>query len=298
MPGLSARDHQRLLGLVIDAMRDVGAGRTIWPTVLGELAGSLGVTLGGAMDVQWPAGTVATLAVWPGWPGGTLPTPAENRAYPLIRHYGNHADTVPHTLREVADRYRWLTSPRYAPMRAWFGGAREQIMVPLGRSGGAVRLLGAARPDVPFTDRERAFLNLLQPALIELDRHTETIERWRRTATAGGGGSMSDCLAGHHITPRELAVLALLAEGQSVVAVGHRLGISPRTVTKHQENLQRKLRTVDRLSTVLRAQQLGIVAPRAASRIEGLYTLEPQAGTLGPPRVGLGEPQRAPPRAW
>ncbi|MFC7529170.1 response regulator transcription factor [Actinoplanes sp. GCM10030250] len=261
MAGLSARDHHRLLDLVVEAMHEAGAGRAIWPVVMGALAESLGITLGGALEVQWPTGSVAVLAMWPGWAGGTLPGPAENRAYPLIRHYGNHADPVPRTLRDVTDQYRWGTSPRYAAMRDGFGDAAEHIMVPLGRSGGTFRLLGAARPDMPYADRERAFLTRLRPALVELDGHTETLERWRRSVEKADRTPKA-CLSDHHITPRELAVLTLLAEGMPVVAVGHRLGISPRTVTKHQENLQRKLRTVDRLSTVLRAQQLGLVAAR------------------------------------
>ena len=54
-------------------------------------------------------------------------------------------------------------------------------------------------------------------------------------------------------------MLALLADGLSPHEIGQRLGISPRTATKHQENLQRKLRTRDRINTVLRAQQMGLV---------------------------------------
>ncbi|GLZ28025.1 hypothetical protein Lesp02_02150 [Lentzea sp. NBRC 105346] len=61
------------------------------------------------------------------------------------------------------------------------------------------------------------------------------------------------------ITPRELDVLQLLCEGLTADAIARRLDVSARTVTKHQERLYRKLGTSDRLTTVLRAQRLGIV---------------------------------------
>jgi DNA-binding NarL/FixJ family response regulator len=61
------------------------------------------------------------------------------------------------------------------------------------------------------------------------------------------------------LTPRELTVLALLAEGLTAAAIARRLAISPRTVNKHQENLYRKLGTTDRLTTVILAQDLGLV---------------------------------------
>ncbi|HEX4703720.1 MAG TPA: helix-turn-helix transcriptional regulator [Pseudonocardiaceae bacterium] len=60
------------------------------------------------------------------------------------------------------------------------------------------------------------------------------------------------------LTPRESEVLDLLCTGLSAAVISRRLGLSPRTVTKHQERLYRKLGTSDRLNTVLRAKALGI----------------------------------------
>lgn len=63
------------------------------------------------------------------------------------------------------------------------------------------------------------------------------------------------------LTPREQEILVLLAEGLTARAMARRLGLSPRTVNKHQENLYRKLGTSDRLSTVLSGQRLGLTPP-------------------------------------
>ncbi len=60
------------------------------------------------------------------------------------------------------------------------------------------------------------------------------------------------------LTPREHDVLRLLCAGLSAMAIARRLGLSPRTVTKHQERLYRKLGVCDRVNAVLLAQRLGI----------------------------------------
>lgn len=63
------------------------------------------------------------------------------------------------------------------------------------------------------------------------------------------------------LTPRERAVLQHMVGGATVDGIAARLGISRRTVHKHQEHLYRKLGAVDRLSAVLSAQRLGLLDP-------------------------------------
>ncbi|GAA3431279.1 AAA family ATPase [Kutzneria kofuensis] len=67
------------------------------------------------------------------------------------------------------------------------------------------------------------------------------------------------------LTPRELTVLALAAESLTAEAIARRLGIATGTVQKHLENAYRKLGTGDRLTSVLRAQALGLL-PRAETQ--------------------------------
>lgn len=61
------------------------------------------------------------------------------------------------------------------------------------------------------------------------------------------------------LTSAERRVLTMMATGLTAAAMAARLGISPRTVNKHQEHLYRKLGTRDRLETVLRAKSMGLL---------------------------------------
>jgi DNA-binding NarL/FixJ family response regulator len=67
------------------------------------------------------------------------------------------------------------------------------------------------------------------------------------------------------LTPREHAVLTLLADALTAGAIARRLGISKRTVHKHVQNLYRKLGTSDRLSAVLYAHAHGLLPPDRVS---------------------------------
>ncbi|GGI09015.1 response regulator transcription factor [Egicoccus halophilus] len=61
------------------------------------------------------------------------------------------------------------------------------------------------------------------------------------------------------LTPRELEVLQLLAEGLTNQQVGTRLGLSARTVKTHVQNLLVKLDVPDRTGAVARAFRLGLI---------------------------------------
>jgi DNA-binding NarL/FixJ family response regulator len=83
----------------------------------------------------------------------------------------------------------------------------------------------------------------------------------QRAGPVCGSGLRVDPVA---VTDRELAVLGLMADGMIAAAIARRLGISPRTVSKHIENIYRKLGAHDRTTAVLRSQAMGFLpaAPR------------------------------------
>lgn len=63
----------------------------------------------------------------------------------------------------------------------------------------------------------------------------------------------------YEITPRELEVLAVLAEGRTVKEACDRVGCAERTIGFHQANLQEKLRASNRAAVVQRACVLGLL---------------------------------------
>ncbi|GAA0723953.1 response regulator transcription factor [Dactylosporangium roseum] len=65
------------------------------------------------------------------------------------------------------------------------------------------------------------------------------------------------------LTRREREILTMLGNGLNARTIAQRLCLSQRTVAKHQERVYRKLGTSDRLTTVLRAQRLGLLKPAA-----------------------------------
>lgn len=256
MARLLVRDYQNMLDLVVTALADLDADGLVWQHLCTDLAGTLHASLTGVFEVCWPRGVARRLDVWPAWAARISLPPEQTAAHPLVRHYGSRADPVPRTLADVPDVLGWHRSGRYAEARAQFRRADQQLAIPLGSPFGVVRFVGLGRPGRNFTPREMEYVRRLQPLLQALDRHQGAVRR-RPPMPATVRADVEDL----GITPRELAVLALLAEGRSPGEIGRRLGISGRTVDKHQENLQRKLGTPDRLTTVLRAQQLRIVHP-------------------------------------
>jgi DNA-binding NarL/FixJ family response regulator len=61
------------------------------------------------------------------------------------------------------------------------------------------------------------------------------------------------------LSPREMEVLALLAQGLSNQEIADRLTIAPGTVKNHVSNVLSKLNARDRTQAVLRAQEIGLL---------------------------------------
>lgn len=70
---------------------------------------------------------------------------------------------------------------------------------------------------------------------------------------------------GTALSPREVEVLGLLADGLPARAIAHRLHLSERTVHKHLGSIYRKLGVHDRLLAVTHGQALGLITDGSAT---------------------------------
>jgi len=75
----------------------------------------------------------------------------------------------------------------------------------------------------------------------------------------GSGNSVAGGVADSELTPRELEVLQLLAEGLTQPQIARQLVISPRTVGTHIQNLLGKLEVHSRAHAVALAHRIGLV---------------------------------------
>jgi len=175
--------------------------------------------------------------------------------HPLLRYYRITGD---HRCLQVADVPTRIVDRRL--MDGWrelgrrWGGVQAQMSVPLFAGPRAHRAFIVGRADT-FTAQEMAGTHRLQRLLSGLDGQIAAFSRWsQRNGTTAAEAADGVCL-----TPRELAVLELLASSLTATAIGRRLGIAERTVQKHLQRGYAKLGVADRLAAVQRAQAIGVL---------------------------------------
>ena len=106
-----------------------------------------------------------------------------------------------------------------------------------------------AHPATEQTTRERAAG--LRQELLAAQRSTAAAKR------SAGGRPVPE--TGENITPREIDVLRLLAQGRSNQAIARELVLAIGTVKRHVNSILGKLQTESRLEAVARARDLGLV---------------------------------------
>lgn len=98
---------------------------------------------------------------------------------------------------------------------------------------------------------------------------TDSLPHAIRTVAAGGSAFGPEVLAKlidarstaqpfPQLTEREREILTYLAAGRTNSAIGHSLGISPRTVANHVSAILLKLPAIDRTDAVLKAREAGL----------------------------------------
>ncbi|MFF5498505.1 LuxR C-terminal-related transcriptional regulator [Streptomyces aquilus] len=253
--------YERMLSVAVAALHERDPD-LLWPLVaaaLPELCGGEaliyklddwsedGGTLGLSSDVAPEFGGLGEEAM------GLL-----RAGYPFAGHYAAVPDRTPVTARTAAGR-AWGAS-RTARLLDELLDVDHVLGIPLPESGSPITGCLVYRAGRDFTEDEVRVAGRLQPVLSGIEQQRQLLERWRRTVAPDAGTTEAG------LTPRETTVLLLLTDALTAAAMGRRLGISERTVHKHVANIYRKLGTHDRLGTVLRAQQLGLVPAPASLR--------------------------------
>jgi DNA-binding NarL/FixJ family response regulator len=175
--------------------------------------------------------------------------------HPLLRYYLATGDR--HCM-QVADVPSQFADDKV--VAAWnergrrWGGVQSQLSFPVLLSASAHRAFIVGRTD-PYSVEEMVLAHRLQRLLTGLDRQISTFSRWARHNGAPAA-EVARCLC---LTPRELAVLELLARGLTAWTIGRRLNIAERTVQKHLSRTYGKLGVSDRLAAVQRAQRVGLL---------------------------------------
>ncbi|MFI6701593.1 response regulator transcription factor [Streptomyces sp. NPDC050509] len=264
-----------------------------WPLVLAELTRGLhspAASLAQARYAERTGRVEAWRTVLPVSPGllDSLMDRQLRAGNPLVAHYASTPDRTPRTASEIMGERSWLRSRSHRLARGTLGA--HMLAIPLPAPAGVVRGFVLHHECDDFTAEERAYACRVQPLLVGIDCHYRALARWRAAphpasepapalaparvpaAVGGGSGTATGAVTGPGavsapterameagLTPRQHAVLTLLAKALPATAIAHRLHISPRTAHKHIEGIYRRLGTCDRLSTVMRAQSLGLL---------------------------------------
>ncbi|WP_116211737.1 helix-turn-helix transcriptional regulator [Streptomyces olivoreticuli] len=255
MSQLHTRDYERMLDLLVAVLEN-------------DDPASSGQLIAGQLHAAFDCNTVIFAELRPvqrtgraeGWAPESIGESAGEvirrrvlQKHPLISYMATDL-RGPVIVSDICER--WRHSQIYSEARRDYG-TTQQLGVPLPPvEPGVLRAVSLGRLG-DFSAHELAFAERIQPLLIGADRHIREQTRLREALAAAGGAARP--VEDHGLTPRELTVLGLLAEGLTADGIGRRLTISPHTVNRHLEKVYRKLGTNNRVSTVSLARRFGLV---------------------------------------
>jgi DNA-binding CsgD family transcriptional regulator len=177
----------------------------------------------------WP-----TAEIEPYWLNGGY------RRHPSSRWYAVSPDLAPTTIARVPTAVVPVNERHRVQEALIPAEVRQQLTIMYHRSTGRKRLFILGKAGRDFTSGDLTLAAQIQPLLGLLDRHWEVLQ-------ASSPAEAGEVLG---LSGRQLAVLELLEQGLTAAAIGHRLGISTRTVEAHLRRVYRKLGVNDRLLAV------------------------------------------------
>jgi DNA-binding CsgD family transcriptional regulator len=137
----------------------------------------------------------------------------------------------------------------------------QQLCIPYRASPSQQRNFLLSKTKTDFADADLALTRRIQPLVSLVARQHDVLAGNGSDRHDPGGVGAARVVATFGLTARETAVLKLLAEGLTAIAIGHRLDISTRTVHVHLEHAYRKLGVRDRLMAVRVAGECGLWMP-------------------------------------
>ena len=220
--------------------------------------------VGTSYELREP-GRAPTLRLWPldeqfGGHRSEIERWAPQRAanyHPVLRYYLATGDASAMQVSDVPARFAdgRVVGAWHEVADSW--GCGNQVALPLHLGPDSHRAFVLGRVD-PFTAAEMQAARRLQRLLVGLDRQVHALSAAARPAEVA-----TEPL---RLTPREMAVLVLVADGLTSSAIARKLVIAERTVHKHLERIYPKLGVTDRLSALLTAQRIGVLGPSRSQR--------------------------------
>lgn len=225
--------HEEFMAVAAETIQGLIAGEELLWTEISAIDGSARALSGAGLRLDARLSTDLSLY---------------GRDHPAVQSYllpGD--DRAPRRVSDVASWHRWLNSAAYTEVFRHHS-ARYQLSLVASLDGVGGRGWVLTRDLHDFDEKDVEVARALLPMLVLFDR-VANVDRWPT------GGPDTD------LTARELDMLGLLNLGLTAAAMARARGISEATVRKHLERIYRKLGTHDRLTTVHRAQQAGLLAP-------------------------------------
>jgi ATP/maltotriose-dependent transcriptional regulator MalT len=182
----------------------------------------------------------------------------------LLARQGAWARMLPMAL--AARAYVQDDSAQLPPLHAPSLRQRIDLMVALGEQG--VGQIDAARQrlELLLADCERrrfvSLVNEVRTLLARIEAEPGSVPGLADVplAPAGLPGPVGAPRTGPELTPREVSVLQLVAQGLSNQEISHRLFISLNTVKAHTVHINHKLGVKRRTQAVMRAKEIGVLA--------------------------------------
>lgn len=245
--------HRRWLEVLLETL-SCFRPQMPWDRICGELGWQLRAPVTG--QFKWDARGAASVIAYP-FPDWFDLTDVASRApgrHPLALHYartGSHAPLsttqLPFGLDSASLEYR---------AELILHGIEQHVWVPIELSDHDWLVIGVCRDRRPFDRNSLALAGLGQRVVTALFRHCQELASWAKRPDVTDQAAAAQDLG---LTPRQVAVLALAAQGLTAVAIGRRLHVSHRTVEQHLRNAYGRLGVSDRAAAVRRACIAGVL---------------------------------------